>query len=167
MTLISIPKPLQDRLGEEATESLVSVLRQQETGQKEDLIHIMQDRYERRISESELKIQASVADLRSELRQTESCLLVKISDLKTELKDEMTKGFLSAEQKFGDFQKQFGEIQKQFGEIQKQFGSIHDQFGEVQKQFLIMQRQITNQTKWLIALISFLVVALKLFDLLR
>lgn len=109
MTIVSIPKPLRDRLGEEATDSLVQIFKEQEAAQKDHLFEILEDRFAKRLVETEGR-----------------------------LRDEMHQGFLG-------IQKQFGEVQKQFGEIQK---------------------QITSQTRWLIALIAFLGIAIKLLDLL-
>jgi len=61
----------------------------------------------------------------------------RLQETEKVLREEMHRGFL-------EMQKQFGEVQKQFGEVQK---------------------QITIQTRWLIALIGFLALLIKVLDL--
>ena len=42
---------------------------------------------------------------------------------------------------------------------------MEQRFGEIQKRFGEVQNQITNETRWLIALIAFLAVAFKVLEL--
>ena len=60
MAVLSVPRPLQERLGEAATESLVEMLRQIESDQeerrevqKEQLLQVLEERFLRHVAESE------------------------------------------------------------------------------------------------------------------
>lgn len=96
MTLVSIPKPLRDKLGDEATDSLVELFQKQSEEQKTQLFDLLEERFARRLQESEARLE-------------------KRMDL----------GFLEVQKQFGEIQKQFGEVQKQFGEVYKQIGEVH------------------------------------------
>jgi len=56
MAIISVPKPLRDKLGEEATESLIELLRENDEDQKNHLFDIVEERFERRLLESEARL---------------------------------------------------------------------------------------------------------------
>ncbi len=114
MPIVSVPKPLRDRLGDEGSDALVSLLKESQEEQKIHLLELLEERFTRRIEMSENR-------LRGEIHQLSE------------------------------------KIESRFGEVQKQFGEMHKNFWGIQK-------QITAQTRWLIALIGFLAIALKLID---
>ena len=60
MAVLSVPRPLQERLGEATTASLVEMLRQIESDQeerrevqKEQLLQVLEERFLRHVAESE------------------------------------------------------------------------------------------------------------------
>lgn len=83
MAIISVPKPLRDKLGEEATDSLIELLRENEEDQKNHLFGFVEERFERRLLESEARLRKEIQGVR----------------------DEIHSGFL-------DVQKQFSEVHK-------------------------------------------------------
>ena len=71
MAVLSVPRPLQERLGEAATESLVEMLRQIESDQeerrevqKEQLLQVLEERFLRHVAESEQRTNAEIAAVR-------------------------------------------------------------------------------------------------------
>ena len=74
MAVLSVPRPLQERLGEAATESLVEMLRQIESDQeerrevqKEQLLQVLEERFLRHVAESEKRTSAEIVAVRVEL----------------------------------------------------------------------------------------------------
>ncbi|MDH4263330.1 MAG: hypothetical protein OEV78_09830 [Spirochaetia bacterium] len=90
MAIISVPKPLRDKLGEEATDSLIELLKENEEGQKNHLFDIVEERFERRLLESEARLRREIQGVR----------------------DEMHSGFLGIQKDFSEVQKQFSEVHK-------------------------------------------------------
>ena len=74
MAVLSVPRPLQERLGEAATDSLVEILRQIESDQeerrevqKEQLLQVLEERFLRHVAESEKRINTEIAAVRGDL----------------------------------------------------------------------------------------------------
>ncbi|MDE0228441.1 MAG: hypothetical protein OXJ62_06260 [Spirochaetaceae bacterium] len=72
--MLSVPRPLQERLGEAATESLVEILRPIESDQeerrevqKEQLLHVLEERFLRHVADSEKRTNAEIAAVRADL----------------------------------------------------------------------------------------------------
>ena len=94
MAVVSVPRPLQDRLGDDATASLVEMLRQFEEEQeerrevqKEQLFQILEERFLRHMAESEHRTRKElgkeISDVRKELGK-------EISDVRKELGKEIS-----------------------------------------------------------------------------
>ena len=94
MAVVSVPRPLQDRLGDDATASLVEMLRQFEEEQeerrevqKEQLFQILEERFLRHVAESEHRTRKElgkeISDVRKELGK-------EISDVRKELGKEIS-----------------------------------------------------------------------------
>ena len=98
MAVLSVPRPLQERLGEAATESLVEMLRQVESDQeerrevqKEQLLHVLEERFLRHVAESEKRTNAEIAavrvDLGKEIAAARGELGKEITDVRKEITD--------------------------------------------------------------------------------
>ena len=55
MAVIAIPKPLRDRLGDEGTDALVQIVREIDSGARIDTLGVVEERFERRLSEENAK----------------------------------------------------------------------------------------------------------------
>ncbi|MFQ5709338.1 MAG: LA_3696 family protein [bacterium] len=66
MTVVTIPKPLRDKLGNEATEALVEVLNRLSDDTRNDVLTLAEERFVRRLSES---ISALRQELKEDIRQ--------------------------------------------------------------------------------------------------
>ena len=98
MAVLSVPRPLQERLGEAATESLVEMLRQIESDQeerrevqKEQLLQVLEERFLRHVAESEKRTNAEITavrvDLGKELAAVRVDLGKEITDVRKEIAD--------------------------------------------------------------------------------
>ncbi len=105
MPIVSVPKTLRDKLGDDGSDALVTLLKESQEEQKNNLFELLEERFARRIENSESR-------LRGEIHQ---------------LSEKMDARFAEVQRQFGEIQKQFGEVQRQFGEMQKQFWGIQKQ----------------------------------------
>ena len=98
MAVLSVPRPLQERLGEAATESLVQMLRQIESDQeerrevqKEQLLQVLEERFLRHVAESEKRTHAEIAAVRVDLGKEIAAVRVdlgkEITDVRKEIAD--------------------------------------------------------------------------------
>jgi hypothetical protein len=60
MPVVTIPRALREKLGDEATESLVELLNQVLQGSKEDVISLSGEKFERRLAEEFAKLRVEM-----------------------------------------------------------------------------------------------------------
>ena len=94
MAVVSVPRPLQDRLGDDASASLVEMLRQLEDEQeerrevqKEHLFQLLEERFLRHVAESEHRTRK---ELGKEISGVRKELGKEISDVRKELGKEIS-----------------------------------------------------------------------------
>ena len=69
MAVIAVPRPLREKLGEEGTDALVMLLNEAGENNKKSGIEVVEERFERRLSEEMGKLRTDMADLRANLVQ--------------------------------------------------------------------------------------------------
>jgi hypothetical protein len=69
MSVIAIPKPLRDKLGDEATEAFTDIVREIDFEARKDAIDIVEERFERRLTEETAKTNERISSL--EVRMAE------------------------------------------------------------------------------------------------
>ena len=97
MAVLSVPRPLQERLGEAATESLVEILRQIESDQeerrevqKEHLLQVLEERFLRHVAESEKRTNAEIAAVRVDLSKEIAAVRVDLGKEIADVRKEIT-----------------------------------------------------------------------------
>ena len=92
MAVLSVPRPLQERLGEAATDSLVQMLRQIESDQeerrevqKEQLLQVLEERFLRHVAESEKRTSAEIVAVRVDLAKEITDVRKEIADVRKEI----------------------------------------------------------------------------------
>jgi bifunctional DNA-binding transcriptional regulator/antitoxin component of YhaV-PrlF toxin-antitoxin module len=85
MPVITIPKALRERLGDEAVESFVLLLKEIEHEGRKDALVLAEERFERRLSEEVTSLKVYISDVKSELEAKIANLEIKIGDVKSEL----------------------------------------------------------------------------------
>jgi hypothetical protein len=92
MAVLSVPRPLQERLGEAATESLVEMLRQIESDQeerrevqKEQLLQVLEERFLRHVAESEKRTSAEIVAVRVDLGKEITDVRKEIAEVRKEI----------------------------------------------------------------------------------
>jgi hypothetical protein len=69
MAVIAVPRSLREKLGEEGTDALVVLLNEAGENNKKSVIEVVEERFERRLSEEIGKLRTDMADLRANLIQ--------------------------------------------------------------------------------------------------
>ncbi len=68
MAVIAVPRPLREKLGEEGTDALVTLINEAGENNKKSVIEVVGERFERRLAEEIGKFRAEVAGEISKLR---------------------------------------------------------------------------------------------------
>ena len=134
MAVVSVPRPLQDRLGDDATASLVEMLRRLEDEQeerrgvqKEHLFQVLEERFLRHVAESDHRTRK---ELGKEISGVRKDLGKEISDVRKDLGKEIS-----------DVRKEISEVRK---EITTQTRWILAVMGAAAVLIPIMQRVMTT-----------------------
>ena len=92
MAVVSVPRPLRDRLGDAAADSLVDMLRhfeddqeQRRAIQKEHLLEVLDERFLRHLAETEERLHDEISTLRAEVGTLRTDLGNQIADVRKEL----------------------------------------------------------------------------------
>ncbi len=97
MAVLSVPRPLQERLGDAATDSLVEMFREAEATQEHDHEHQRKEQQEQLfvvLEERFLRhVGASESRLRQEMAESQTGLRKEIGESENRLRNEMNAGF--------------------------------------------------------------------------
>jgi len=89
MPIITIPKVIREKLGDDGSEAITKLLNEVEEGIKRDSIAIVEEKFERRLSEELGKLRVEIAeiktDLQREITETRTGLQREIAETKTDL----------------------------------------------------------------------------------
>ena len=137
MAVVSVPRPLQDRLGDDATASLVEMLHQLEEDQeerrevqKEHLFQILEERFLRHVAESDHRTRKELGEEISDVRKE---LGEEISDVRKELGREISDVRIELGREISDVRKEISDVRKDLGDVRK---------------------EITTQTRWILAVMG-------------
>ena len=118
MAVMAVPRALREKLGDDASDSLVDLLQQFEAEQSDHLIEMVEERFVRRVIESENR-------------------------LRNELREEMHAGFMGLQKQIGDVRAEIGSVRT---ELHKEIGSVRTELGkeiaEVRKEITVQTRWI-------------------------
>jgi len=89
MAVITVPRPLREKLGEEGTDALVALINEAGENNKTSVIEVVEERFERRLAEELGKLRAEIAEqmgkLRAELSGEVNKLRAEMHDLRANL----------------------------------------------------------------------------------
>ncbi len=90
MAVITIPKPLKDKLGDEAADAFVEVVNEIDLSARQEAILIAEERFERRLSEEVAGLKQDILRLEGKIYQVKAELEGKIDQVRAELKGKIT-----------------------------------------------------------------------------
>ncbi len=150
MAVLTVPRPLQERLGDAATEALIGMLRQMEvdqdehrTAQKEHLFELLEERFLRHVVESEER-------LRKELRAEMNAGFTRLQEQISGHKEQITG--LGTE--IGGLRVEIGEVRAEIAnvraDLQQQIGEVR---AEIHREIANVQKEIAVRTRWILAVV--------------
>ena len=124
MAVVTVPRPLQEQLGEAATDSLVGMFQQLEAAReqqqethKDHLFELLEERFLRHVAESEGRLRGEIAEsegrLRGEIADSENRLRAEIAESENRLRAEMQAGFNRQQDQLARQQEQIADVHKQ------------------------------------------------------
>ncbi|MEW5945126.1 MAG: hypothetical protein AB1742_02905 [bacterium] len=90
MAIINPPMELREKLGDAATDALVVLINQADGNVKEDVITLVEEKFERRLAGESAKTRGEIAALDVKITQVKSDLEVKITQVKSDLEVKIT-----------------------------------------------------------------------------
>lgn len=97
MTILSIPKHLREKLGDEASDEFVEILNKVEESGTGRVLQVVEEKFERRLSEEMGKLRTEMvegnAKLREEMGSMKSELETKIASVQSNLEIKLAQGF--------------------------------------------------------------------------
>jgi len=69
MPIITIPKVIREKLGDDGSEAITKLLNEIEEGIKRDSIAIVEEKFERRLSEELGKLRVEIAEIKTDLQR--------------------------------------------------------------------------------------------------
>ena len=166
VAMVTVPRPLQEQLGEAATESLVGMFEQLEASwdqqhetQKERLFELLEERFLRHVAESEGRLRVEIAEsegrLRVEIAESEARLRVEIAESENRLRGEIHAEFSRQQEQIVVLGKEIGLVRS---DLSAQLGAVHadvnKQIAGVHKQIADVHKQIAGQTKWILTVLG-------------
>ena len=162
---MTVPRPLQEQLGEAATDSLVGMFeqleasrQQQQENHKDQLFELLEERFLRHVAESEGRLRGEIADsearLRGEIAESEGRLRGEIAESETRLRGEIAESEARLRT----------EVAELRAEMQAGFNRQQDQLARQQEQIADVHKQIALQTRWILAALG---VAAVLFPIIQ
>ncbi|HKJ67614.1 MAG TPA: hypothetical protein VKA68_06625 [bacterium] len=93
MTIITIPKALREKLGDEGTDALVELFNQSGDRQKENILEFVEEKFERRLSEEIGRVNQRITDetakldkrITDETAKLDTRMTTEIAKVRTEL----------------------------------------------------------------------------------
>ena len=163
MAVVAVPRALREKLGDDASGSLVDLLQQFEAEQTDHLIEMVEERFVRRVVESEnrlrnelreemhagfMGLQKQIGDVRAEIGGVRAELGKEIGSVRSELNEEI--GSLRTE-----LGKEIGSLRTELG---KEIGSVERRDVKLGKEIAEVRKEITVQTRWILAVLVAAVV---------
>ena len=144
MAIVTVPRPLQEQLGEAATDSLVGMFEQleaawdqQQETHKERLFEFLEERFLRHVAESEGRLRREIAESEGRLRR-------EIAESASQLRAEMQAGFNRQQEQLTGQQEQIAGLGKEIGLVRS----------DLSKQIADVHKQIAVQTRWILTVLG-------------
>jgi hypothetical protein len=67
MPIVAVEEPLQEKLGNQAVASLIRLINQSQVEQKRDILEVVEDKFERRLTEEIGKLDVKISETKADL----------------------------------------------------------------------------------------------------
>ncbi len=147
MAVLSVPRPLQERLGDVATASLVEMLRQFEDDQeerrevqKEHLFQLLEERFLRHVAESEQRTRKEISGLRVEIADVRGGLGKEIADVRQEV--------VGVEARLSN---EIAGVRTEIAGVRTEIAGVE---ARLRNEITVVHKEIVVQTRWIVAVMA-------------
>jgi hypothetical protein len=137
MPIITVEKPLKDKLGDEAVDSLIRLINQTQSDQKAELVELVGEKFEHRLSEEMGKVSLAIAETEQRLDNRITKEIGKVNERIT-LEIGNVNGHLTEE-----IGKVNGRLTEEIGKVN---GRLTEEIGKVRVE---AARNHANLIKWM------------------
>lgn len=85
MTILTPPKVLREKLGEDGVDALVDLVNKAGEKNKEDVLVFVEEKFERRLTETKTDLEVKIAEVKTDLEIKIAGVNVKIAETKADL----------------------------------------------------------------------------------
>ncbi len=89
MPIITVPKPLRDRLGDEGADALIQLINQASQAERVDIVALVEEKFERRLAEEISKFENRLVE---RIARVENSLMERIARVESGLMERITMG---------------------------------------------------------------------------
>ena len=158
MAVLSVPRPLQERLGDVATASLVEMLRQFEDDQeerrevqKEHLFQLLEERFLRHVAESEQRTRKEISGLRVEIADVRGGLGKEIADVRGGLGKEIAdvrQEVVGVEARLSN---EITDVRTEIAGVRTEIAGVE---ARLRNEITVVHKEIVVQTRWIVAVMA-------------
>ncbi|SHK30422.1 LA_3696 family protein [Rhodothermus profundi] len=148
MAILTIPRILRERLGEEGAEALVELLNILGRQEREHLIELVEERFVRRVREESVSLKGHISEVKSMLEEQTREVESKLGQQIAEVESKLEKRIVEVESKL---EKQIAEVEskleKQIAEVESKLGQ---RIAEVESKFEVRLAQLrADLIRWM------------------
>ena len=85
MIVITIPKILQEKLGQQGADALAQTLNKMEESHRDHILEVAEGRFEKRLTEAKEELRGEISQVRSELKEEISKVRIEIANTRSDL----------------------------------------------------------------------------------
>jgi len=89
MPLITVPKSLREKLGDDGSDALIEMFNQAQGVQKAEIIEVVEEKFERRLTEEISGVNHRIEQLRAELKEDNASLRAELKEDNASLRAEL------------------------------------------------------------------------------
>lgn len=130
MPIITIPKPLREKLGDEGSDALVQLINQAAESTRTDVVALVGERFERRLAEELSKLRIEIGQLRAEVSG-------EMAKLRAELRGEMSQHRSEVSDEFVKFRSEVSsEFAKLRAEVQVEISGLRTEMARFEARII-------------------------------
>jgi len=113
MAIVTVPRVLREKLGEEGAEALVALLNEAIHHERNNLLSILEERFERRVTDEGKRLDNLITEVEARLNERITEVEARLNERITEVEARLNERITSVEAKL---EKQIAEVEARLGE---------------------------------------------------
>ncbi|MFQ5707530.1 MAG: LA_3696 family protein, partial [bacterium] len=85
MPIVTVGKPLRDKLGDEAVDAMIELINNSQAQHKNEILEFVEEKFERRLVEEVGKLEVKISKVEHKISETRADLITSISETRADL----------------------------------------------------------------------------------